>query len=108
MRTIYGTHISRDMAGSRLEGLINQFYKILPLKENGSDTLSAYIGSLLREMLGMQELIEELHEDGMYLTLCSILQYHAEHPEQDVKTVKGDVFKAIHVIKLLRQKYHLD
>ena len=88
--------------------LINQFYKILPLKESETETLSQYIDSLLRELLGMRELMAELREDGLYLSLCSILQYHLDHPERDVGVVKSDVFKAIHVIKLLRSKYNLE
>lgn len=108
MMTSYGTDISREMTGSRMNTLINQFYKILPLKESETETLSSYIDSLLREMLGMKELMAELREDGLYLSLCSILQYHLDHPDRSVKDVKSDVFKAIHVIKLLRDKYNLD
>lgn len=105
MQTKYGTDISRKMKRSRVEELIAQFYKILPLKESNADTLSRYISSLLREMLGMKELMLEWQEDGQYLTLCGILQYFIDHPETDTDVIRSDVFKAISTIKRLQSKY---
>lgn len=105
MRTKYGTDFSRKTTKSRVDELINQFYKILPMKESGSATLSQYIRSLLREILGMKELMEEWHEDGRIITLCGILQYMLDNPDCDVTVVRSDVFKAINMIKLLQKKY---
>ena len=39
------------------EFLINKTYKILPLKEEKSDTLKSYLESYLRELIGNQELM---------------------------------------------------
>lgn len=105
MRTTYGTEISRGTVVNRVDDLIGQFYKILPLKENGAATLPMYIESLLREMLGMQGVLQEWQEDGLYLSLVGILQYIKENPECDTKTIRSDVFKALNIIKRLRQKY---
>lgn len=105
MITVYGTEVSRKMTKSRVDELINQFYKILPMKESGSDTLTQYIGSLLREMLGMKELMTEWHEDGRYISLCGILQHLLDHPDCGTDVVRSDVFKAIGLIKLLQKKY---
>ena len=105
MITKYGTEISRKMTVSRVDELINQFYKILPMKENGSTTLTQYISSLLREMLGMKELMLEWHEDGWYVSLCGILQHLLDNPGCGTDVVRSDVFKAINMIKLLQKKY---
>lgn len=105
MTTIYGEEISREIISRRCEDLVGQFYKILPLKENASVTVSQYIEALLREMLGMQSLIPAWHNDGGYLSLLGILQYFLDHPDCDVGIVKSDVFKAIKIIKRLREKY---
>ena len=105
MMTKYGTEISRKMTKSRVDELINQFYKILPMKENESATLSTYLNSLLREMLGMKELMTEWHEDGRFISLCGILQGMIDNPDRDVPAVRSDVFKAINMIKLLQKKY---
>ena len=106
--TKYGTDFSRKMKKSRVDELINQFYKILPMKENNSVTLSQYIGSLLRELLGMKELMLEWQDDGQYITLCGILQFFLDHPDVATETVRSDVFKAINIIKRLQKKYSAD
>lgn len=103
--TKYGMDFSRKMKKSRVDELINQFYKILPMKENNSATLSQYIGSLLRELLGMKELMLEWQDDGQYITLCGILQFFLDHPDVTTETVRSDVFKAINIIKRLQKKY---
>lgn len=105
MRTTYGTEISREMVANRVDDLIGQFYKILPLKEHGSPTLTKYIKSLLREMLGMKSLMEEWQQDARYLSLIGILEYYVKNPDSDVEEVRSDVFKAINVIKQLQEKY---
>ena len=105
MMTIYDVEISREVVKKRVAELVNQFYKILPLRENESDTLSQYSSSLLREMLGMKELIKEWHDDGQYVSLLGILQFITDNPRCDVATVKSDVFKAINIIKRLQAKY---
>lgn len=106
MMTVYNVDLSRKIVIKRVEDLINQFYKILPLWENESETLSQYISSLIREMLGMQELILEWQNDGMYLSLLGILQFLLDNPDCDVGTVRSDVFKAINIVKRLQKKYN--
>lgn len=105
MMTAYGVEISREVISKRVDELINQFFKILPLRESGSSTLSQYTGSLLREMLGMQELIVEWQHDGQYASLLGILQHLVKNPDCEVAVVKSDVFKAINIIKRLQKKY---
>lgn len=105
MTTIYDVEISREVVTKRADELVNQFYKILPLRENGSETLSQYAESLLREMLGMKALLVEWKDDGQYLSLLGILQYIVDNPSCDVAKVKSDVFKAINIIKRLQKKY---
>ena len=96
------------MIANRTDDLVGQFYKILPLKENGAKTLPKYINSLLREMLGMQGVVEDWQEDGRYLSLIGILQYYADHPECEVETVRSDVFKALNIIRQLQDKYSVE
>lgn len=108
MRTTYGTEISRNLVANRTDDLVGQFFKILPLKEKNAETLPKYIDGLIREMLGMQDVIEEWHEDGCYLSLIGILKYFDKHPECDVEIVRSDVFKALNIIRQLQKKYRAE
>ena len=107
MMTKCGVEISDAMFAKKMKGLINQFYKILPIKESGESTLVQYMKSLQREMLGCKSLIEALDNDAQYLSLLAILQYMIEH-ECDVGTVKSEVFKAIGILKRMQARFACD
>lgn len=83
--------------------LINRFYKILPLKEEASPTITQYITSLLSEMTGNKELIDLLQNDGQYLSLLGSLEYLMLC--DNVKTCKREIFKCIRIIEELNRKY---
>lgn len=104
MMTKYEIEISRDLIENKFNDLVNQFYKILPLKENDSPTLYQYMEGFMRELLGLNSLINELNNDGLFASLLGILQYLIDN-DCDTPTVKTDVFKAIGIVKKLQQKY---
>lgn len=104
MMTTYNVEINGRMVSNYLNALVNRFYKILPIKESGEDTLRRYLESLQREMLGLCDLMEFVHSDDRYLTLLAIVQYFIDN-DTDVATVRTDVFRAISLIKKLQKKY---
>lgn len=107
MMTIYNSEISNRMISNYMNALVNRFYKILPIKESGEDTLKRYLESLLREMIGLRDLIVFVQDDDRYLTLLAIVQYFIDH-DADVATVRTDVFRAISILKKLQKKYCAD
>lgn len=98
MMTRYGSDISRNMVGAKFRGIINQFYKILPMKEENCPTLMSYMESFQRELLGMGKLLPEVDACSSYIDLVSILQYLISYP-CDEDTVRTEVFKAIAITK---------
>lgn len=103
MMTVRSIDVNSELVANKIGGYIGQFYKILPIKESGENTLVSYMSSLQREMLGCKELICALKNDQQYLTLLSILQYLIDN-ECDVGTVKTEVFKSISILKKLQNK----
>lgn len=104
MRTRYGNELNDRMFAKKLESLVGQFFKILPIRESGEPTLIRYMQSLQREMLGLKELIIALDDDAQYLTLLSIIQYMIDH-ECDVPTTKSEVFRAISILKRMKGSF---
>lgn len=104
MMTVHGTDIPEQMLGNYLSVLVNQFFKILPIKESGEPSLKEFMKSLQLEMLGCKALMTELENDAMYLSLLSILQYMIDN-ECETPIVKREVFKSISLCKKLRKKY---
>lgn len=104
MITTNGYDVPTEMVGKYLDGLVNQFFKILPIKESGEPSLNGFMKSLQVELLGFKRLMAEVGNDSMYLTLLSILQYLIEN-DCDIPVVRREVFKAISICKKLRSKY---
>lgn len=104
MKTMVGADIPGKLLGNYLSWLINQFFKILPIKESGEPSLKEYMRSLQLELIGCKGLIEKLSYDPMFLSLIAILQYMITE-DCDVPTVKREVFKSISICKKLRKQY---
>lgn len=100
--TVTGTPVSSELLYNYFKNLVNQFFKILPIRESGESSLTTYMQSLRAELLGCQELIGELHKDPLYLSLLAILQYLIDNPECSVLEVKREVFKAISICNKLK------
>ncbi len=100
--TVAGTPVSPELLCNYFKNLVNQFFKILPIRESGESSLITYMQSLRAELLGCQELIGELRNDASYLTLLAILQYLIDNPECSVREVKREVFKAISICNKLK------
>lgn len=95
--------ISDELVGNYFQGLINKFYKILPMSEEKSPTLRQYIESLQWELTGNQEVICIIRNDGQYAQLIGTLESLNESAE--IKYVKREVFKCIRIIEQLNNKY---
>ena len=87
--------------------LVNQFFKILPMKEDGEPSLGEYMNSLLLELIGSTGVMAELNYDSMFMSLIVTLQYLIDNnPETAV--VKREVFKSITICKRLAKKYRFE
>jgi hypothetical protein len=104
MKTIKNNEIPQEVFNNNLKGLINRFYKILPLKESGEPSLDVYLQSFQSDLIGSKNLILALNNDGQFLNLISTLQFLIDN-DCDLKTVKREVFKSIKICEKLNEKY---
>lgn len=103
--TSIGAKVSDKLMSNYFTSLINSFFKILPIRESGEESLPVYIRSLQVQILGCERLIVELNDDPHFITLVSILEYLKDNPDCDVKEVKRQVFRAIDICNKLSNKY---
>lgn len=103
--TATGYQIDAKFLHSYFKNLINNFFKVLPMRENEETSLQTYMRSLQIELLGCKEFVEAIKDDSLYLTLLSILQYLIDNPECSVHEVKREVFRAISVCNKLKFRY---
>lgn len=97
-------YIPQESLDNYLDGLVAQFFKILPLKENGEASLTEYMKSLKIELMGCGYLYSGLNYDSMFTSLLGILSFLIEN-DCTVREVKREVFKAISICKKLKAKY---
>ena len=105
VQTTSGVPISSELMSNYLSSLVNRLFKILPIREQGDDSLTIYISSLQMELLGSKELIKAFQNDAIFLTLLSILQYLIDNPDCSVKTVRREVFHSISLCNKLKATY---
>ena len=105
IQTKVGVPMDAVVLNNYFRALINLFFKILPIWESGESTLETYMRSLQAELLGCKELIEAIHDDPLFLSLISILQYLIDNPSLEVSTVKREVFRAISICNKLTARY---
>lgn len=108
MNTSTGTPMCASMFVSYMRYLVGRFFKILPIKESGEDTLTVYIDSLQSELMGCQRFLVTIQDDPEFITLLSILQYMKDNPDCSVKCVRREVFRAINICNRLKAVYSDD
>ena len=105
IETTAGVEIDSTLLSNYLRNLVNRFFKILPIREKGDDSLPIYLRSLQMELLGCKSLISDFENDASFITLLSILQYLIDEPDCSVTTVRREVFHAISICNKLKATY---
>lgn len=105
IETTTGAQIESSVINNYFRSLVNNFFKILPMREQNEKSLITYMQSLQVELLGCGGLICIIQKDPLYLTLLSILQYMIDTPECSVREVRREVFRAISICNKLKAKF---
>lgn len=95
VKTSIGVGIDAAFVSNYFRYLVNQIFKILPMREENEASLNIYIESLMTELLGEKAFVESLNNDARLVQLLGILQYLTDNPDCSVKKTKREVFKAI-------------
>lgn len=92
-----------ELCADYFDKLVNRVYKLLPLKEENSDTIDTYIKDLLFELTGNNEVIISLKNDGSFLSIIGRIE--KLQTESDIKTYRREVFNCIQNVTRLKRKY---
>ena len=105
VKTTAGTEVDSELVYKYFRNLVNQFFKILPMREDNEESLPTYIASLHAELLGCGQVMEPLKDNPSFITLVSILQFLKDYPDCSVSVTKREVFKAISICNKFRDQY---
>lgn len=106
--TVRGDTIDSAVINNYFRLLVNLFFKILPIWESGDGSVKVYMETLQSEMLGCKNVIAAINNDGLFLSLISMLQDLIDHPDYDHAKVRRTVFNAISVCNKLISRYSVE
>lgn len=85
--------------------MVDRVFKILPLKQDGEDTLQSYLDSLLTELLGV-DILTSLSTEPYYASLLGTIAYLNKNINDcDCAKVKKEVFGAIKICNALADQF---
>ena len=106
IETSIGFEVRPKLLENYFRTLVNQVYKILPMREAGVRSLGKYIWRLSAEIAGGAGLYPHLQDDPYYASLLNILQYLNEHGgECTIEQTKQLVFEGIGLCEKMAGKY---
>jgi len=100
--------LNAETVSNYLKQLVNQFFKILPLREANDSSLGVYMESLQRELYGCASLLQFIGNDAQFLSLLAKLQWMIDHPDYRYHDFRREVFSAISICNKLRARYSTD
>ena len=103
MITSYGDIPDKNLS-QYFSYLIGKTFKILPLYEEESKTLRAYLKSYQRELIGNSNLLQDLETEPKFITLLSTIEYLANET-YDHEVCKSEVLKCTNIIHDINKKY---
>lgn len=106
--TVAGKEINHTLIRNYFNKLVNLYFKILPLYEDGEASLRTYMENLRDELIGCSEIIAGIKSDSMYMSLIATLQFLIEgldNPDCTKEKYKQKVFGAITICNKLASRY---
>lgn len=105
IETVTGVPINGKLVENYFQSLVGMFFKILPMKEDGVETLPEYLGNLQAELLGCKALIDAINNDPMFMSLILNLQVLIDNPDYSPRKVRQIVFDSITVCNKLKASH---
>jgi len=90
-----------EITPKHVEKLKNKVFKILPLFQSENVGLTRYIDSLIYELEGLRNRLNE-EQESMMITIISVLEHMYDDslsPSPDIDIIKREVFSNISLIE---------
>lgn len=96
-----GVVISEEAFSSNIKRIINQFYKLLPMREEGREWEKP-LSTLIEEVSGMKRLIAG-QDDLFFLILCKMEGLFSLNRQQDMVTYRRIIFEGLSLLNDLEK-----
>lgn len=99
MITKYGIEINDEVINKSIHRLINQTYKLLPMREEGSDWKKP-LTTIMEELSGMKRLLE-YKEETYFSLLCKMEGLFELTEDKDFQLYRRMIFECLGLLNLL-------
>lgn len=96
----YDIEINNDAILDNVNRLVNQIFKLLPMREEGSDWVSP-LQTLIIDVGGMSRLLEE--QSSIFLLLCKLESLMNLTEEEDFLVFRKTIFEALGILTTLKE-----
>lgn len=97
MMTKYGIHFSEEIIKNDIKRLINQIYKLLPLREQGQEWQKP-LQTIIQELAGMQRLFLGQQEQSFLILLCKLEGMNILIQEQQFYLYRRTIFECLSLL----------
>ena len=99
MKIKYNLEINNSVITKRIKKLINQIYKLLPMRQQGQNWEKP-LQTLIEELTGMKRLIND-QDDLFFLILCKMEGLFSLTTENDMSTYRRIIFECLSLLNTL-------
>lgn len=98
----YGVSIDKESFSINIKRIINQLYKILPMREQGKDWKKP-LETLIEQLCGMKRLIE--NQDSLFFTIICKMEglFDLTDDEIDMPLYRRTIFECLSLLNSLNR-----
>lgn len=99
----YNVNIDNSIIHGRLQNLINQIYKLLPIREEGSDWQKP-LQTILEELAGMQRLMNCSYSQFFFPLLNKLEGLYTLITDNDFPCYRRTIFECLGLMNMLQKE----
>ena len=93
----YNINFSKDIITKDIKRVINQIYKLLPLRQQGSDWHKP-LQTIIEELAGMQRLFLGQQEESFLILICKLEGMNILTQEQHFNLYRRTIFECLSLL----------
>lgn len=102
MKLKYNLNISQKIIDKDLRRIINQVYKLLPLREEG-ENWQKLLQTIIQQLVGLQRLFLDQQEESFLILLCKLEGLNILVQEEQFSLYRRIIFECLSLLSEMKQ-----
>ena len=98
----YNINISQAIIKNDIKRVINQIYKLLPMREEGKQWEKP-LKTIIEELVGMKRLFLDQHEQSFFILLCKLEGLFEYHASIDFSEYRRVIFECLGLLGKIKE-----